>query len=421
FSPYRSLETRYNNLVDRFNELSRSSVNKDGAERILNNSKENYNKLWNEYSKNIDDYNKLLKNTVSKEAFERLETEYKKNISDYNKLVGEHRELAEKCRNLIERLGEYEEYREKYENIRDGRENERVDNARTRATLEERLESSNARIVDLTRRLENSENQLTRLEIRSDEKSVAIQNLNSQLANLRLESGEKDSRLREKDSELARKNDEIERLKNQAKSSDKRAEKTQEELLTEKIRSKKRNLELFATELRVGLEQINGLTRYHERLFRARKNYNQANIETHENNIMRIKEELQNADISIVNIQELCEKCERIAELRVSETATQEEIKIAYRKLALKWHPDKFATKSLEEKEEANKKMQEINKAYEVLGSEELRKSAIETIEEAMAEKGLKIEDLGEYSNYKELINNLDRQWKIRNLKDKIV
>jgi len=54
--------------------------------------------------------------------------------------------------------------------------------------------------------------------------------------------------------------------------------------------------------------------------------------------------------------------------LEISENATQEEIKKAYRKLAAKWHPDR--NKSLE----ATKKMQEINKAFEVLGDEEKRK-----------------------------------------------
>jgi len=61
--------------------------------------------------------------------------------------------------------------------------------------------------------------------------------------------------------------------------------------------------------------------------------------------------------------------------LEVSETATSEEIKKSYRKLAMKWHPDKFATKSLEEREEANKKMQQINQAYEILGDEEKKDS----------------------------------------------
>lgn len=60
--------------------------------------------------------------------------------------------------------------------------------------------------------------------------------------------------------------------------------------------------------------------------------------------------------------------------LEIDKNATPEEIKKAYRKLSLKWHPDRQSSKSLEEKEKANKKMQEINKAYEVLGNEELRK-----------------------------------------------
>ena len=60
--------------------------------------------------------------------------------------------------------------------------------------------------------------------------------------------------------------------------------------------------------------------------------------------------------------------------LGVSEIATLEEIKKAYRKLAQQWHPDKWNTKSLQEREEVNKKMQEINRAYEILSDEDKRK-----------------------------------------------
>ena len=49
--------------------------------------------------------------------------------------------------------------------------------------------------------------------------------------------------------------------------------------------------------------------------------------------------------------------------LGVSKTATDEEIKKAYRKLALKWHPDKNQDK----KEEATEKFKLICEAYEVL------------------------------------------------------
>jgi DnaJ-class molecular chaperone len=49
--------------------------------------------------------------------------------------------------------------------------------------------------------------------------------------------------------------------------------------------------------------------------------------------------------------------------LEVSKNATTAEIKKAYRKLALKWHPDK----NQDNIEDATKKFKEISEAYEVL------------------------------------------------------
>lgn len=54
--------------------------------------------------------------------------------------------------------------------------------------------------------------------------------------------------------------------------------------------------------------------------------------------------------------------------LGVSKTASVEEIKKAYRKLALEYHPDRNKTK------EAEQKFKEINKAYEVLADPEKRR-----------------------------------------------
>lgn len=56
--------------------------------------------------------------------------------------------------------------------------------------------------------------------------------------------------------------------------------------------------------------------------------------------------------------------------LDVTKSATTADIKKAYRKLALKWHPDK----NPDNPEEANKRFKEISEAYEVLSDEKKRR-----------------------------------------------
>ena len=59
--------------------------------------------------------------------------------------------------------------------------------------------------------------------------------------------------------------------------------------------------------------------------------------------------------------------------LGVSKTATDDEIKSAYRKLAMKYHPDRYANKSEDEKKKAEEQFKEINQAYSVLSDKEKR------------------------------------------------
>merc|ERR1712071_402442 len=53
--------------------------------------------------------------------------------------------------------------------------------------------------------------------------------------------------------------------------------------------------------------------------------------------------------------------------LCVAKDANESEIKKGYRKLALKWHPDRHANSTEKQKEEAEKTFRDVNLAYEVL------------------------------------------------------
>jgi DnaJ-class molecular chaperone len=59
--------------------------------------------------------------------------------------------------------------------------------------------------------------------------------------------------------------------------------------------------------------------------------------------------------------------------LGVSKTANDDELKKAYRKLALKWHPDRNQG-SEEEKVKADKMFKDINEAYSVVSDPEKRR-----------------------------------------------
>lgn len=60
--------------------------------------------------------------------------------------------------------------------------------------------------------------------------------------------------------------------------------------------------------------------------------------------------------------------------LGVDKNASEDDIKKSYRKLALKYHPDRLVNKSEEEKKEAESKFKEITEAYDVLSNPEKKR-----------------------------------------------
>lgn len=70
----------------------------------------------------------------------------------------------------------------------------------------------------------------------------------------------------------------------------------------------------------------------------------------------------------------MAEKRDYYEVLGVSRNATDDELKKAYRKLAIKYHPDKMVGKPEAEQKEAEEKFKEIAEAYDVLSNAEKRK-----------------------------------------------
>lgn len=60
--------------------------------------------------------------------------------------------------------------------------------------------------------------------------------------------------------------------------------------------------------------------------------------------------------------------------LGVSKTASEDEIKKAYKKMAMKYHPDRNRNKSDAEQDEASRKFKDIAEAHGVLTDKDKRK-----------------------------------------------
>jgi molecular chaperone DnaJ len=73
--------------------------------------------------------------------------------------------------------------------------------------------------------------------------------------------------------------------------------------------------------------------------------------------------------------------------LGISKGSSEAEIKKAYRKAAMKYHPDKFSNASEDEKKEAESKFKEVNDAYQVL-SDSQKKSQYDRFGHAAFEQG---------------------------------
>ncbi|CAG8736122.1 22821_t:CDS:2, partial [Racocetra persica] len=493
-------KNRGSELVNDYNNLSNNSTNKynglvDRYNDLQSNSKEKYNAL-----------------VVSKSSFERLETEYRKNIADYNRLVGENSGLQERFDELTQRFNRLNEdngeLREKYERERESWHQEELRLSRNEERIRQEATGLRENLVDARRELTDTRNERNDLLIRVDEANIDIRLLTIQMADLQVESNDRNTQLRTTRQDLARVQQERDeritsaelenflntlwRREEEVASLREQLGQSRESGLTEKLRNKGQKLESFIHRLGMELGQIQLLRDIYNELVRSRKNGDINGIRENQSIIETIKQNLLQDRIHLDDVQEICDKCEEIAQLNlqleqqfearieileISEVATSEDIKKAYR--------------NPEERLKANEMMQKINQAYEVLGDEEkkrrydlgagesdfsaagnmiyeievgddendteffidrrkvnefkekmiaairkrseelkaginvpaidkARNTAINSIEKELTNRNLKVEDLAEeHRNYREQINNLTKVYQIRSFEDR--
>jgi DnaJ family protein C protein 7 len=119
-----------------------------------------------------------------------------------------------------------------------------------------------------------------------------------------------------------------------------------------------------------------------EYIDKAIKDYEQAlELEADEGNEKALKEKIKKAKISLKRSK----KKDLYSILGVSQTATDSEIKKAYRKAALQYHPDKQCNKTDDEKATAEAMFKSIGEAYDILSDSERKERY---------DQGVEVEDI---------------------------
>jgi DNA repair exonuclease SbcCD ATPase subunit len=155
---------------------------------------------------------------------------------------------------------------------------------------------NNLRLIQSSSKKEKEELMTTKKELEE------LKNLfnNSQIAN------------RNKDREIKMKEKEIKELKVLL-------DKSREETIHYKLKIKESKLEVLIQKLEVDRTQIRYLRKTYQKFIIVCASNNQDEIEDYDDEIEKIKDKLIDGGINIVDVQKLCQKCEKIAKLKVEQ------------------------------------------------------------------------------------------------------
>jgi len=122
----------------------------------------------------------------------------------------------------------------------------------------------------------------------------------------------------------------------------------------------------------LSIEAITEVYKIKAEIYLSQENYDEA-VRQFEKAINAGDNSAQEGLHKAKKLQKMASRVDYYKVLGVPKTATASEIKKAYRKLAMNYHPDKMKNFSEPEKEKANKLMKEIGEAYAILSDENKR------------------------------------------------
>jgi chromosome segregation ATPase len=286
------------------NEISKNASESNRRNDLIEAHREERKSLQAQIEGIRNEYKEVVKEQNSLIEIEKKENALvKKENSDLQRLLGLSESQAKQLEiRLTEKTNKLEMSEEALNKLRQAFLELSISNEKNAVRAEVISEQ-----LDWTRgRLEKNDGQIAVFENKLDQKQQEAEELRQSLATLRITY---QTEVQSKDIEIKKHKDEIKSLKE-------KTGQAQEKFSNEREHLKEGKLAEFALQFGVNLQQLDTLRKYYERLIVSRKNYNQTNIATHEGNIMTIKQEMLNAGVNITNIQKICRKCEKLAEVR---------------------------------------------------------------------------------------------------------
>jgi chromosome segregation ATPase len=223
-------------------------------------------------------------------------------------------------------------WRKKHDELKDQLNNEKLENANklvnerlsrqnTESTSENERKLFKEREQNFKKQIEDGKKELSLARVEKDKKIASVEGkltqkddeikeLEKKMEALRVDNKklivQRDNSLKETSGELERREQRIRVLQSETF-------KTKEELLIERLNLEKDNLEVFASELGINLEEVRNLTKSYRRLLFALKERNRDVIEDSEGKIAKTKQSLLASKISMENIRRISQECEKIA------------------------------------------------------------------------------------------------------------